>query len=274
MLDSNNQSMNSLPERNHSVEKADTKTENCTVTRIDRITEDLCIIEITLDPQIPDLHFKPGQYAELALPSSVHGDNGKLVRRQYSIASSANHNRSFEFFIVQVQSGVLSPSICKLEVGSRIWMNEKIKGHFTLDEIPQDKNLLFLATGTGLAPFVSMVRTFKDQSRWKNVSIVHGVRLIQDLGYRQELEKLSESDASVRYFPIVSRENWNGLMGRIPSLLESNQNFGFDLNPSDTHILLCGNPEMIDHTVIMLEQKGFTKHSKKTPGQIHFERYW
>jgi ferredoxin/flavodoxin---NADP+ reductase len=250
--------------------------ENCEIVEKTHLTKDLYTLKIRpLEGEIP--LYTPGQYGELALPSKIPHLNGKMVRRQYSIASAPGDKTGIEFFIVCVETGTFTPTLTNLKVGDLIWMNPKTKGHFTLDPVPAEKNILMISTGTGLAPFISMVREYQDKNRWNKVSILNGVRLSEDLGYRTELETLHESNPNFRYIPIVSREQWSGKTGRVQHILEDADRaalLGFDLDPEHTQILLCGNPEMIDTSVAYLEGLNFKQHSKKEPGNIHFERYW
>jgi ferredoxin--NADP+ reductase len=160
-------------------------------------------------------------------------------------------------------------------------MDEKIRGHFTLDHAPADKDLVMISTGTGIAPFISMLRAFRGKSRWRRLVIIHGVRRVNELGYRQELEEAIRSDPTVSYIPVVSREpadsDWPGLRGRVQLALadETYQDVvGAVLEPAQCHVFLCGNPEMIKSVQAMLEERGFRVHNKKNPGNIHFERYW
>ena len=112
--------------------------------------------------------------------------------------------------------------------------------------------------------------------------MVHGVRMAEDLGYREELEAAAEKNSRIIYVPMCSREpegsNWSGLRGRVTELFENSAKFkevvGLEMNPDQSQMFLCGNPAMIDQVQKELETKGFKKHSKKNPGNLHFERYW
>lgn len=205
----------------------------------------------------------------------------RMIRRAYSIASSPKMQDYLEFFIVLIDEGKLTPLLWKLPVGGRIFVEPEIKGEFTLDDVPAGKHLLMIATGTGLAPFLSMLDTHEADERWESCTLVHGVRHARDFAYVEELHSRCKRDSRIRYVPMVSRaaENpdWKGLTGRTPVLLEParyREITGLDLNPADTHVFLCGNPQMIDDVARLLETRGFRVHSKKEPGNIHFERYW
>lgn len=250
------------------------KEVNATIVSVKALTEELAILRIRPDAGVPE--FEPGQYGELAFPENVQ--NGKLVRRAYSIASPKSVREYLEFFIVRVPDGAFTPQLFSRKEGERIWINPKVKGKFTLDEIPPGKNLVMIATGTGLAPFVSMIREYHGKNRWEKLAVIHCVRLASDLGYRDELEALQAADPNVSYLPTVTREPegspWTGLRGRVQPIFTDGVFEAFPLQPENTHVLLCGNPEMINGVVSLLSERGFKEHSKKDPGNIHLERYW
>lgn len=248
---------------------------NAEVSHREEVAEGLWILRVRpLDAEIPE--FRAGQYAELGLNL-----DSKLVRRQYSIASQPSERSFLEFVIVLVEDGQLTPQLYKLGPGERLWLGPKIKGKFTLDEIPSDRDLVMVATGTGNAPYVSMLREYQSKGRWRRFVLVHGVRHASDLTYSDEMFRLAETDPSVFYVPLATREPessaWSGLRGRVGVALEPEtyaKLVGSALAPENCHIFLCGNPEMIDSMQEMLESRGFKKHSRRNPGNLHFERYW
>jgi ferredoxin--NADP+ reductase len=259
------------------------------------LTSELSIVRVQPDSGfVPD--FVPGQFIKLGLPraeaeAAVVARAGRersgprLIRRAYSIASSPLQRDHLEFLMVRVDVGKLTPRIWTIEPGGRIWMEDHVAGQFTLDAVPPDKDLVMIATGTGLAPFVSMLRTYARKSRWRRAAVVNGVRYAADLAYRTELEAMTRSDARISYIPIVSREpqvdiadsGWRGLRGRVQQVLEPGvfeSLTGIPLVPAECHVMLCGNPEMIVQVQGTLEARGFHAHSSARPGNIHFERYW
>ncbi len=227
--------------------------------------------------------FEPGQFASLGLPpddpARATGSSG-LVKRPYSIAS-APRDDAVEFFIRLVDGGAFTPLLWRLGVGDRLWMDNKAVGKFTLDGVEDGKDLLLVSTGTGISPFLSMVRHYRGQGRWRRVVMVNGVRIEEDLGYREELENLARVDRDVFYFPLCSREAvpgpWSGLHGHVTKALEPAfyaAAVGASLDPEQTQVFLCGNPAMIETVENHLGELGFRPHTKRNPGQIHKERYW
>lgn len=230
---------------------------------------------------MPTPEFKPGQFTSLGFPKpDSTPERPRLLRRAYSIASSPNEKDAVEFFIVRVDGGALTPQIAELPVGGRLWMDPRIQGHFTLEPVPDGRTLVLVSTGTGLAPYISMLRTYRGTGRWRKAVVLHGVRKADDLGYRDELEQLSREDKTVSYAPLVSREpGWGGREGRVGSMLEDavfREIAGCELCASDCHVFLCGNPDMIKEVQTSLVARGFQEYSeRKCPtGTIHLERYW
>ena len=258
---------------------------NATITFRKDFNDELFIIRVSPDEgQVPE--FEPGQYAELAIPEppaegeSTEGRK-KLVRRSYSIASSPAERDHLEFYIVKVEDGFLTPKLWSMKEGDRIWLGPKIKGKFTLDPVPPEKDLVMIATGTGLAPFLSMLKYYHGAKRWRRYVVLHGARYEQDLGYRDELMEWAEKHEDVFYIPSTTREpegsEWNGIRGRVQTILDSDlyeKAVGYPLAPEECQVFLCGNPAMIDTVQELLESKGFKIHKKKDPGNIHVERYW
>ncbi len=155
---------------------------------------------------------------------------------------------------------------------------------FTHDWPTFHPHLIFIATGTGLAPYMSMLRDSEGSDpSWASATLLHSVRHAEDLAYRDELAALAALDGfRFTYIPTVTRPRpeagWTGHVGRLQPLLEPDRyaelTNGRSIRPEDTHIYLCGNPEMIQSLREMFEAQGFTRHTTNTPGNFHFESYW
>lgn len=248
---------------------------NATITRWETIHEELAVMRIEPDSQHV-AEFKPGQFAIIGLPADDSPD-AKLVQRAYSIASGSNTLDHLEIFIVLVKEGALTPKVWEIGQGGRLWLSPKISGNFTLDPVPPGQDLVMISTGTGLAPFLSMWRTYRGQNRWRRMILINGVRESRDLGYRAMLEA-AHKERDVIYIPVVSREpSFTGLKGRVPVVFEQGNYerlVGVPLDPKTSHVFLCGNPDMINQMEEWLQGRGFQTHTKQTPGNIHLERYW
>jgi ferredoxin/flavodoxin---NADP+ reductase len=208
-------------------------------------------------------------------------DQPRQVRRAYSIASSPSTRDYVELLVVLVNTGRLTPRLWDVAEDGRLWMSEKIAGHFTLDGLPPDRDAVMVSTGTGIAPFVSMLRTYAGQKRWRRCALINGVRSEIDLAYRDEIMELCRRDPGITYIPTLTREPadslWGGPRGRVQSLLEGpafELLAGTPLDPARCHVYLCGNPAMITDVQHMLAARGFTLDGRDMPGNLHFERYW
>ncbi len=240
---------------------------------------------------LPD--FEPGQYAVLALPGSAKRIDlsdpepetlpaDKLIKRAYSIASSSKEKEYVELYITLIRSGTLTPRVFALNEGDGIFLGEKFKGMFTLKEVPEQANIVMVATGTGIAPYMSMIRTEFRERPNRRFAVIHGARHSWDLGYRSELSTLAYYFKNFAYLPVISRpgdekEGWTGNTGHVQNLWREKvleQRWGAPLKPENTHIFLCGAPAMAEEMSQLLESEGFKEHKKKEPGQVHLERFW
>jgi ferredoxin--NADP+ reductase len=264
---------------------------NAIVSQKNELTPRLRILRIVGDGwRLPD--FAPGQFAVLGLPGSAPrcslaepemspADPHKLIRRAYSIASSSRTREYLDFYIGLVSSGALTPRLFNLNIGDPLWLSPKVSGMFTLDDVPEDKNVILVATGTGLAPYMSMLRTHLECSSARRFAILHGAYHSWDLGYRSELLTLQHLCNNLTYMVTIDRPDqepvpWAGHIGWVQDLWTKcviTEAWGFRPTPENTHVFLCGNPAMIDDMIRLLNKDGFREHSRKEPGEIHVERY-
>ncbi len=212
--------------------------------------------------------FHPGQYLTLGLVS-----DGRLVQRPYSIASSARQiETGYEFYIRLVPDGALTPRLFRLRAGDALAIRGP-KGKFTLQ--PQDpRTHLFIASGCGIAPFMSMLRTLRDDAAPRRTVLLHGVSSERELGYREILEEWERDGGyPLTYVPTVSRpsapENagWRGRRGRVEAIVAPVCH-ELGLRAADTVAYICGHPEMIAAAETTLRQRGFL------PSHIRTELYW
>jgi ferredoxin--NADP+ reductase len=259
--------------------------------RVD-VAPELIILRVAADGwELPN--FVAGQYVVLGLPGSAPRcsdsdpepeppDPNKIIRRAYSIASSSLAWQYMEFYISLVRSGELTPRLFKLGLGDRLGMGRKVTGMFTLSQVPADQHVVLIATGTGVAPYMSMIRTSLSADSPRRIAVIHGARHSWDLGYHAELMSLAHICPKLTYIPVVSRPNeepvpWGGKSGHCQDIWTTrqlNDLWGLHLDPGNTHVFLCGNPAMIEQMVGILGTEGFREHSRKTPGQVHTEKYW
>jgi ferredoxin--NADP+ reductase len=252
---------------------------NATLIHRRDLHERLAIVQIAPDVAVPP--FVPGQFFQIGVRRLTDTGQLALEKRAYSVASSATERASAEFLITLVPEGRVTPHLWQLAIGSRCWLDPVPHGHFTLEHVPRDRDVLFVATGSGIAPYVSMLRTHAPtERRWHHCVLIHGVRQREDLAYREELSNLAELRSDVCYLPVLSREpeeSWSGLRGRVQSVLSSerfHEAAGCALDPARCHVFLCGNPRMIEETRAMLVGRGFVAGSARRGGNVHVERYW
>ena len=263
---------------------------NATVIGREEIHADLIILRVRPDTALFD--FKPGQFGVLGLTGSAPRipeaaaeepatELDKMIRRAYSIASSSIERRYIEFYLTLISSGQLTPRLFALKYGDRVFLGPKASGMFTLDRVAPDKSVVLIATGTGLAPYVSMLRTLLMTETERKFVILHGARYSWDLGYRGELESLARLRPNFTYIPSITRADqdphFHGRTGRIQTVLEQGaieKDSGVELDPAKTDVFLCGNPEMVKVVKELLAAKGFATGDGKNPGTIHVEEYW
>lgn len=226
----------------------------------------------------PGLRFENGQFVMIGLQV---GD--KPLMRAYSIAS-ANYEDHLEFLSIKVADGPLTSRLQHLEEGHQILVSRKPTGSLLLDDLRPGRHLYMLATGTGLAPFLSLVRDPAVYERFERVVLVHGVRLTSELAYEEYLTHTLPSDETLgeyvrekfTYYPTVTREPYRN-RGRLTDLIESGQLMRDvdlpDLDPRNDRVMICGNPGMLKELSVLLDTRGFEiSPSVGQPGDYVIER--
>ena len=264
---------------------------NAVITQIIQVSPSMKIFRIAPDGwDLPD--FIPGQFAALALPASASRvvdatpdieefEPDKMIKRVYSIASSSKSKQFIEFYISLVRSGALTPRLFNLEIGDRIELGKKMVGMFTLEQVPEDHNIVLVATGTGVAPYVSMLRSNILGGSKRKIVVIHGAANSWDLGYRSELMLLENISDRFTYLPtIIDVENepaaWNGDTRFVQDMWAAgviDNAWGIKPMPDNTHVFLCGNPKMVERMFEMLAKDGFKEHKRKQAGEIHIESW-
>jgi ferredoxin--NADP+ reductase len=219
------------------------------------------------------LAFEAGQFVRIALDI-----DGVRVARAFSMVNAPGEPL-LEFYGIVVPQGPLSPRLVRLEAADRLFVASNPAGFLVLSEIPDAETLWLLATGTGIAPFVSMLRADTPWQRFENVVLVQAVRHAQELVYHDDIERARVKHPSrFLHVPIVSREDApRALRGRIPALLRDGRlegAAGLTLAATDSQVMLCGNPDMLKDTTAALVERGLRKNRRRTPGQITVESFW
>ncbi|GAA6141000.1 ferredoxin--NADP reductase [Hydrogenophaga sp. 5NK40-0174] len=223
------------------------------------------------------LRFSNGHFTMIGLKV-----DGKPLLRAYSIAS-ANYEEHLEFLSIKVQDGPLTSRLQHIQPGDTVIVGRKPTGTLLIDYLLPAKRLYLLATGTGLAPFLSIVRDPETYEKFEQVVLVHGVREVKELAYREMFEKTLKEheflgeiiDKQLLYYPTVTREPFVH-QGRIPQLLESGQiakDLGIPmLSPAEDRIMICGSPAMLRDLKALSEKLGFDEGNTSRPGQFVIER--
>ena len=225
----------------------------------------------------PEVSFVAGQFGRLALPAPP-GANEAMIGRPYSFVNSPESS-PHEFYFVIVPEGPLSARLAGLAPGDPVWLLRTANGFFTMGEVPDAEVLWCLATGTGLGPFLSILRTPEPWEKFGRIVLVHAVRHAAQLTYREVIDRIAAEHAGAfAFIPMVSREVHPGaLSGRIPDAIRDGRleaRIGVALAAANSHVMLCGNPAMVEDTQQALAERGMRRHRRKEPGQITVETYW
>ena len=248
-----------------------------TITDVRPWTEGLFSFRTTRDR---GYRFVPGQFARLGVRGRAEDS---IVWRAYSIASAA-HDEHLEFFSVVVPGGAFTSRLATLREGDPILVERRSYGFLTTDRFEAGRDLWMLATGTGLAPFLSILHDFATWERYENLVLVQSVRTREELAYEDLIrgfhgsEYYGEFAHKLRYARIVTREPVPGtLRDRVTKLLASGvleKNVGLDLDHDRSRIMLCGNPEMVEDSRRILTGRGFRMSRRGDPGHLAVENYW
>ena len=225
----------------------------------------------------PTLRFKKGQFVMIGLEV-----NGRPLMRAYSVVS-AHYEDHLEFYSIKVPDGPLTSRLQHLQVGDTLLVSKKPTGSLIMDNLKPGKNLYLLSTGTGLAPFMSVVRDHEFYDAFEKIVLTHGVRWKSELGYFEHItEELPDHEHfgeliqnQLIYYPTVTREEF-ATQGRLTDLLESGKlcdDIGLpQLNPETDRVMICGSPSMLKDLVDILEKRGFVEGTSHAPGDYVIER--
>jgi ferredoxin/flavodoxin---NADP+ reductase len=225
----------------------------------------------------PGLRFQSGHFVMIGLEVE-----GKPLLRAFSLVS-ASYEEHLEFYSIKVPDGPLTSRLQHVKPGDSILVGRKPTGTLVLDHLRPGRRVYLLGTGTGLAPFMSIIRDPAVYERFEHVVVVHGVRYASELGYsgyiREELPAHDlvgdEARSKLRYYPTVTREPFEN-QGRITTLLETGKltaDLGLpELDPEHDRVMICGSPSMLKDTVALLEAKGFDEGSSHGQGSYVIER--
>lgn len=216
--------------------------------------------------------FQAGQFTKLALDI-----NGEVVGRAYSFINAPGET-PLEFYFIEVPGGLLTPRLAALEAGDAVWVAPQAAGFLTLAEVPDARHLWLLSTHTGIAPFLSILKTGEPWQRFERIVLAHAVRHADELAYGETIRDFAQQHGEqFRFVPFVSREETDfALRARIPEAIADGRleaRAGVALAPENSQVMLCGNPGMVHDTTELLIAHGLKKNRRRDPGHITVESY-
>lgn len=245
-----------------------------TVLEVKHWTDTLFSFKTT---RTPSFRYENGQFAMMGIENE-----GRPLVRAYSMVSP-NYEEELEFFSIKVPDGPLTSKLQHIREGDRILISKKPTGTLIIDNLLPGRNLYLLSTGTGLAPFMSIIRDPNTYERFEKVVLVHGCRHIAELAYGERIQKELPNDEFIGemireqliYYPTVTREPFTH-RGRVTDLITSGQMFTdmgiARMAASDDRVMLCGSPQMLADMKVMLEGMGFNEGSSGKPAQYVVEK--
>lgn len=247
-----------------------------TLLDVQSLTPSLFTLRTTRDP---GFRFTAGQFVRLGVTKA----DGSTVWRAYSVVSSP-FDEYLDFFSIVVPGGEFTSELSRLRVGDTLMVERQATGFLTLNRFVDGRDLWLLGTGTGVAPFLSILQDFEDWEKFERIILVYSAREARELAYQSliqglaQREYLAEYAHKLTYLPLVTREQHPGaLHGRITTLIangELERAAGVALTPAHSRVMICGNPQMIDDTRQLLKQRDMQLSLSRRPGQVAVENYW
>lgn len=232
--------------------------------------------------------FTAGQFARLGVDNTLKlPGEPEIIWRAYSMVSGP-FDEHLEFFSIVVPDGAFTSHLSQLQVGSPIYIDKTNFGFLTTARFESGKDLWLLGSGTGLAPFLSILHDPQTWEQFENIVLVHSARTAEELVYQDMINGFTEhpvlseliDDVKKRFFyvPVVTREKIPGhLAERITALLENGQlsdHTGLALSTERSRFMICGNPEMVTDIRKVLKSQGYSPARRNSPGEIAVENYW
>lgn len=227
----------------------------------------------------PGFRFEPGQFVRIGIASGTGG----TIWRPYSMVS-ANHDEHLEFFSIIVPEGAFSTRLARAVAGDTLHVEKQSYGFLTTGRFVGGKDLWLLASGTGLAPFLSILRDPEVWEKYENLVLAYSVREIGELAYREEIAALATDELfaphghKLRFAPIVTRQQVPGMLDRrLTELLRNGGlegHVGLPIDAERARILICGNPQMLDDVREQLQLRGLRPDRSREPGHFASENYW
>ena len=249
-----------------------------TITYLKKWTDNLFSFRTT---RSDNFQFIPGQFARLGI---MNEETNKMIWRPYSVVS-ANYDEELEFYSIIVPDGEFTQRLKNLSVGDGLYIDKTNYGLLTTDRFEKGKHLWFLSTGTGLAPFISIMYDFEVWEQYEKIILVHCARIKEELAYQDLINSFYTHEYyselvknKLIYVKVLTREiEGADICGRITDLLINNkleELVNIDINVDNSRIMICGNPQMVDDTRKILVERGLTISKRGKPGNMAVENLW
>jgi ferredoxin--NADP+ reductase len=216
--------------------------------------------------------YEAGQFVRIGLPD---GDN--VLARPYSLVNTPQETHLEVYFNV-VEEGPLSPRLFDLQAGDDVLVSDNPSGFLTVSEIPECKHLWMVATGTGIGPFLAILKSAATWQKFEKIVLCYSVSYGAELAYQDVIDRiLAEHGDRFHFVPVVTRESHAGALGkRLPLLMRDGsleQHTGITINPDDSHVMMCGSSNMITDVSAELISRDMKKHRRRDPGHFTTEKY-
>lgn len=216
--------------------------------------------------------YEAGQFVRIGI-----ADGDDVLARPYSLVNTPQESHLEVYFNI-VEDGPLSPRLFDLQAGDDVLVSDNPSGFLTVSEIPECKQLWMMATGTGIGPFLAILKSPAAWQKFEQIVLCYSVSYGVELAYQDVIERIAtEHDGRFHFVPVVTRESHQGALGkRLPSLMQDGsleQHTGFSINPDDSHVMMCGSSNMITDVSAELASRDMKKHRRRDPGHFTTEKY-
>ncbi len=216
--------------------------------------------------------YEAGQFVRVGLP-----DGDSVLARPYSLVNTPQENHLEVYFNI-VEEGPLSPRLFDLKAGDDVLISDNPSGFLTVSEIPQCKHLWMIATGTGIGPFLAILKSSAAWDKFEKILLCYSVSYAEELAYQDTIGKIDETRGDqFCYLPIVTREKLAGSLDkRVPFVMQDGsleQKAGVSINAENSHVMMCGSSDMITDVSAELVSREMKKHRRRDPGHFTTEKY-
>ena len=216
--------------------------------------------------------YEAGQFVRIGIR-----DGDDVIARPYSLVNTPEETYLEVYFNI-VEDGPLSPRLFALQAGDDVLVSDRPSGFLTVSEVPETAHLWLIATGTGIGPFLAILKSKAVWQKFKKAVLCYSVSYAEELAYRDSIAELEQAHGDQFCFvPIVTRESYAGGLGhRVPTVMQDGsleQFTGLTINADNSHVMMCGSSEMITDVSAALVERGMQKHRRRDPGHFTTEKY-